>query len=67
MAVWTAIQTSKNQRYILNLDISERQRMIKLRDKPEPGDLFRTIKLMDRFQKLGEKKRNESMEEWLSE
>ncbi|PKX90760.1 uncharacterized protein P174DRAFT_335824, partial [Aspergillus novofumigatus IBT 16806] len=41
MATWTAIQTSvsRNQRYILNLDISERQRMIKLRDKLKPDDL----------------------------
>lgn len=68
-AMWTAIQTSvsQNHRYILNLDISERQRMIKLRDKLKPDDLCRMAKLIDRFEKLGEKKRNESVEEWLSE
>lgn len=68
MAFWTAIQSSfsKNQRYILNLDISQRQGMIKLRDKPQPGDLSWTIALVDRFSKLGNKKRKESMKEWLS-
>ncbi|GIK04042.1 hypothetical protein Aspvir_008117 [Aspergillus viridinutans] len=68
-AIWTAIQTSvsQNHRYILNLDISERQRMIKLRDKLKPDDLSHMVKLRDRFAKLGEKKRNQSMEEWLSE
>jgi hypothetical protein len=68
MAIWTAIQTSvsQNQRYILNLDISERQRMIRLRDKLKPDNRSRMSKLIDRFEKLGEKKRNESMEEWLS-
>jgi hypothetical protein len=69
MAIWTAIQTSvsQNQRYILNLDISERQRMIRLRDKLKPDNRSRMSKLIDRFEKLGEKKRNESMEDWLSE
>jgi glutathione S-transferase len=51
----------------LNLDISERQRMIRLRDKLKPDNRSRMSKLIDRFEKLGEKKRNESMEEWLSE
>jgi hypothetical protein len=68
-AMWTTIQASvgQNHRHILNMDISERQRMIKLRDKLKPDDLTRMTKVMDRFQRLGEKKPNESMEEWLSE
>jgi hypothetical protein len=69
MAIWTANQTSvsQNQRYILNLDILERQRMAKLRDKLRPDGLSRITKLMVRFEKLGEKKRNDSMEQWLRE
>lgn len=69
MTIWMVIQSSVSpkHRHILIQTISERQRMIKLRDKLKPNKRERAANLRARFHRLGAKKRHDSMEKWLTE